>query len=90
VKAFDANDNLNLLYSFFAFGPGFTGGVRVAVGDVNGDSINEIITAAGPGGGPHVKVFDPASQTVLHEFFAYDPGFTGGVYVAGFPAARGR
>jgi hypothetical protein len=72
--------------SFDAY-PGFGGGVSVATGDVNGDGVDDVITGAGPGGGPHVKVFDGASllkgQAVLiGSYFAYDPGFTGGVNVA--------
>ena len=43
--------------SFFAYDQGFTGGVRVATGDLNCDGTSEIITGAGPGGGPHVRVF---------------------------------
>lgn len=66
------------------FGPGFTGGVRVATGDLNGDGVDDIITGAGPGpgAGPHVKVINHADGRVLHDFFAYDTGFTGGVFVA--------
>jgi subtilisin family serine protease len=40
-----------------------------------------IITAAGPGGGPHVRVFDLAGNVSL-QFFAYDADFAGGVYAS--------
>ena len=80
VKVFDGTSG-TLLQSFFAY-DGFSGGVRVAAGDLNGDGFDDIITGAGPGGvGGHVKVFDGMSGTLLRSFFAYD-GFTGGVYVA--------
>ncbi len=68
-------------FSLFPYLPTFAGGVRVASGDVNGDGTPDIITAAGPGGGPHVKVFDGTNGATLHSFFAYDPQFTGGVFV---------
>jgi uncharacterized protein GlcG (DUF336 family) len=73
-------------FSFFAFDPAFRGGVRVAAGDVTGDGVPDIVAAAGPGGGPHVRVFDGATGAPLPgaigSFFAYDPSFTGGVFVA--------
>ncbi len=64
------------------YGTGFRGGVRVATGDVNGDGYEDIITAAGPGGGPHVQVFDGKTNSVLQSYFAYAASFTLGVHVA--------
>jgi FG-GAP repeat len=61
---------------------GFTAGVRVASGDVNGDNVDDLITAAGPGGGPHVKVFSGVDGSLLTSFFAYVPGFNKGVFIA--------
>jgi hypothetical protein len=71
-----------LIRSFPAYGSAFRGGVRVATADVTGDGFPDIITGAGPGGGPHVKVFDGRNFTVVREFLAYDASFTGGVFVA--------
>jgi hypothetical protein len=81
VKVFDAKTHAEVT-EFFAYDPTFTGGVRVAVGDVNGDGVPDIITGAGPGGGPHVKVFSGKDGSLLASFFAYDPTFAGGVFVA--------
>ncbi|CAN5634739.1 hypothetical protein BH09PLA1_BH09PLA1_33180 [soil metagenome] len=80
VKAF-ATPSLTTEASFFAY-PGFTGGVRVAAGDVNGDGLADIITGVGAGAGPQVKVFDRNGLNEIRSFFAYDAGFSGGVYVA--------
>jgi hypothetical protein len=85
VQVFDAATGA-LLVGFFAYDPAFTGGVRVAAADVNGDGVPDVITAPGPGGGPHVRVFDGAAlqagQVVeVVGFFAYNPAFTGGVYI---------
>jgi hypothetical protein len=81
VRGFDGKTGVAKL-GFFAYDPGFSGGVRVAAGYVNGDGQAEIITGAGPSGGPNVKVFSGINGTQLSSFFAYDPGFNGGVYVA--------
>jgi uncharacterized repeat protein (TIGR01451 family) len=70
--------------SFFAYDPAFRGGVRVAAGDVNGDGRADVVTGAGPGGGPHVRAFSLSggAPTELASFFAYDPDVLGGVLVA--------
>ena len=70
--------------------PGFGGSVRVAAVEevfrdltVGADYLGPaIITGAGPGGGPHVKLRDK-SLALLDEFFSYNSEFTGGLWVAG-------
>ncbi len=67
---------------FFAYHPAFPGGVNVAAADVDGDGHADIVTGAGPGGGPHVRVWSGADNHELTGWFAYDPAFPGGVVVA--------
>jgi hypothetical protein len=81
VQVFDGVSGA-VVHSFFAYDPRFTGGVRVTAGDVTGDGVADLITAAGSGGGPHVKAFDGRTLAEVRSFFAYDPGFGGGVNVA--------
>ena len=81
VRVFAANGG-GLPGSAFAYDAGFRGGVNVAIGDVDGDGDNEIITAAGPGGGPHVKTFDVLMHELPTGFMAYGQEFHGGVWVA--------
>lgn len=71
--------------SFFAYPQAFKGGVQVAAGDVDGDGKAEIITGAGPGGSPHVRIFK-ADGTPIGSFFPYVKTFKGGVNVAVQPA----
>ena len=81
VRVFDGA-TLARRESFYAYDPAFRGGVTVAVGDVLGDKVGQIVTAPGPGGGPHVKVFAAGTAELKSGFFAYAPTFTGGVGVA--------
>ena len=64
------------------FGPGFTGPINTATGDLNGDGVADLVSAAGAGGGPRVVVTDGATGATLADFFAYSPDLRGGVYVA--------
>ncbi len=79
------NTDGSVLSSFVAYPVRFRGGVNVATADLDGDGRDEIITGAGPGGGPHVRVFSFTGEIVA-DFFAYEPEFRGGVDVSGFSA----
>ena len=78
VTVYDAADGREL-NRFLAFEPTFAGGVRVAVADVTGDGVPDVVAGAGPGGGPVVKVFSGADGSVAASFYAYEPTFRGGV-----------
>lgn len=77
-----------ILFDAFVYDPSFAGGVRVATGNVNfpNDLTPDLIVGAGPGGGPHVRVFNGVNGVqfagAAGSFFAYNPGFAGGVFVA--------
>jgi hypothetical protein len=81
IRIFNGNGNL-IHPGFFAYGPEFRGGVNVALGDLDGDAVKEIIAGAGVGGGPHIRVFNKDGRVINPGFFAFDPGFRGGVNVA--------
>jgi len=78
VNAISGNDIL----SFAAYRRTFTGGVRVAVGDVNGDGVADIITGPGPGMGSRVNVFDGVTGDRIRSFLAFTGFYRGGVFVA--------
>jgi uncharacterized repeat protein (TIGR01451 family) len=83
VRVWNVAGGVSELTGFFAYDPAFAGGVNVAVGDLTGDGVGELITGAGSGGGPHVRVWNVAGGvSELTGFFAYDPAFAGGVTVA--------
>lgn len=75
------NKKLSLLNEFEAYSNNFKGGVNLAVSDLDRDGQAEIITGAGSGGGPHVRVFNDQGQ-VKNQFFAYQENFKGGVSLA--------
>ena len=73
-----------------AFEPTFRGGVRVGLGDLDGDGIAEVIAASGPGRVGEIRVFrqqTSGSTTTLVEAPAYrtlpfGATYTGGVEIA--------
>lgn len=81
VGVFDAVTRQSL-FTINAFEASFTGGVNVAVGDVNGDGTADVITGAGLGGGAAVNVFSGVDGTLLKTFTVGDDASRGGVGVA--------
>ena len=63
------------------FGADFTGGVRVATGDFNGDGVADLVVGTGPGISNRVRVLDGQTGAVLFDVAPFEATFTGGVYV---------
>ncbi len=82
VQVFDFWGTPQFTNGFFAYHREFRGGVNVAAGDLDGDGIDEIITAPKTGGGPHVRVFDRSGQSRSLDTFPFHEQFDGGVSVA--------
>ncbi|MBV9256004.1 MAG: hypothetical protein JO054_17355, partial [Actinobacteria bacterium] len=64
---------------FFAYSAAFLGGVNVAAFKTAAGP--RILTGAGSGGGPHVRLLTP-DGTVIGERFGFPTTVTGGVSVA--------
>jgi hypothetical protein len=71
------------LFALDPFEAAFTGGVFVAAGDLNGDTVPELIITPDEGGGPRVKILNGVGFTPLRDFFGIDdPNFRGGARAA--------
>ncbi|MBI4435259.1 S8 family serine peptidase [Candidatus Uhrbacteria bacterium] len=80
VRVF-TNSGSEVFASFNAYDASYTGGVRLTMGDVDGDGAEEIVTVPGPGGGPQVRVFD-LEGNLEGQFYAFEVTLRSGLYVA--------
>ncbi len=81
VSIFDGNGNV--VSRFFAYAEHLRSGVRVATCDLDMDGTDEIVTAPGKGGRPHIRIFNAKGEpTVNAGFFALDGKFQGGANIA--------
>lgn len=82
-----ANGNLSELAGFYAYDPTFTGGVSVACGDIDGDGVGELITGAGVGARPQIRVFGLSGGSVVEKASFY---LLGGNTLYGLRVAAGN
>lgn len=61
--------------------PGFNGTARVALGDITGDAVPDLIAGAGPGG-QRVVVRDGVTGALLLNILPFETSFNGGVFVS--------
>ncbi len=82
IGVFDAHGK-RIIPAVLAYPKSFLGGVRVAVGDFDHNGTMDIATAPGPGGGPHVRLFNgKMEEEPGMDFFAYDASMEEGVTLA--------
>ena len=80
VRILDAQ-TLKSRFDFLAFDAAFLGGVRISIQDYDMDGRLDLLTGAGPGGSPHVKIFNGRTLELVDQFFANDLDFRDGVFV---------
>ncbi len=79
IRVFN-NDGL-VVSQFYAFSNTLRGEFHLAIGDVNGDGVADVVVTPGPGFGPQVAMFD-GEGNLIRRFFAYATTFRGGINVS--------
>lgn len=81
VKVYRYNNSKTVLGEWNAFDNAEVG-ASVAMGDIDYDGKAEIIVGAGPGGGPHIRVYEADGTRKAIQFFAFHPDYRGGIDVS--------
>ncbi|EKD49681.1 MAG: hypothetical protein ACD_63C00071G0001, partial [uncultured bacterium] len=81
VKIFTA-DGFKEKKSFYPYGKNFSGGIAVAVGDVNSDGEDELITASGKSAKTHIRSFDRFGNPLSWNIFPFSENYKDGASLA--------
>lgn len=81
VKVYKADAAKTILTYFMAYADTFEGGASVALGDLNGDGKDEVITASGLGSPGHVRAFDQNGNWNGVSIYPFESFFRGGAMV---------
>ena len=76
------NPDGSFRFDLSAFQHTWSGDINLAVGDLNGDGVDDVAVGAGLGGAPRLEVYDGATGTMTSNGFMFDATLTGGVKVA--------
>ncbi|QVL32426.1 FG-GAP repeat protein [Telmatocola sphagniphila] len=71
VNVYDPSNLTTPKFVLQPFATEYRGGIEVAVGDVNGDGVPDIVCMAGIGGDAHIVVFSGIDGSILQSYFAY-------------------
>jgi len=75
-------ENIEAGSDFYPYTENYDKGVAVAVGDVTGDGISEIVTSSGNGAPTHIRVFDMSGNALSWNVFPFVEAYRGGGSVA--------
>jgi len=82
VRVYSGANYGQLLYQGSPYGQRFGGGISLASGDVDGDGWADIISSPLSAGVARVVVVSGKTQSVIRNFLAQTPVYTGGISVA--------
>lgn len=89
LKVFDAVGKEKVTDGALAYAASLQVGVRVTLGDIDGDGVLDIVTSPGSGGRAHIRAFDSKLKPKHFSFFAFPGEMMDGVTVAALRSASG-
>ena len=80
------NQTRNQLFDDFVFEESFTGGVNLAMTDVNSDGFYDLVVGPNIGGGPRLRILSGQDnfKSVLYDKFVYEENYRGGIEIGAF------